>query len=525
MASPVSFLSSRLAALSLYPDGSVSQSASCPALPYFPPSTTPARAWGSTSDLSSRHEGFHTAIDHFVRQSSASPLRPASRSPLSVSSDVYFSATEPPVVFKPGSDAAERGPIAYTLMELHGLGDAVRPTKAGRVHQLVASCDIDARYIVKKDAQKKSWVLDEKSLIAISVYSDHIVCKGKRYRLEAGEFGIYTLEKIASVIDQYLNKSFSLVDDSLIPDGVTNGPRIHIESEDDVRVRVDGCEYEISREGSRFYLQLVDVEEDMQGEFYYFKNIGLASCDECMELFTDGSRRYVERDDACYDLIETAQKGVYSLLAKDVEGAFQVKVEPIYRGLDITKASDERQQFYERINMSAFIKAFVATLILRPQDGKIFELDESNYLFEEGVDKQLRPVLIDLDETLPDSNEAHDGVERVRTGLMGFPQARVILTGPLKNEVVSLLQSIVDKSHEGKGYLEQVLDSDVAASYEEAVGNISKFLSMPCEPFTLQNVLFSLFPGYKKQWDILMQSMDSPENVALLVGFESLSDD
>ena len=79
--------------------------------------------------------------------------------------------------------------------------------------------------------------------------------------------------------------------------------------------------------------------------------------------------------------------------------------------LTLNDVADTQDAFYRWIPMNYFSEAFLASLLLRPQDWKIESLDESNVLFstqpniDGKIDPQdptcpLRPVLIDLDETM-----------------------------------------------------------------------------------------------------------------------------
>lgn len=208
-----------------------------------------------------------------------------------------------------------------------------------------------------------------------------------------------------------------------------------------------------------------------------------------------------------------------------------------------------KAEFYERIDTPSFIRAFIATILLRPQDGKIADLAESNVLFqaihgpEEEVNPQdkevkLRPILIDLDETMPKSNDyswnpdyIKDGnreTHAVRCGLMGFPQARK----KLSDAEMEVARKLITEINNNRDHIRKYLFSFVKKSEQkgltfehitaclEAIDRMVKFnADHPQNDWTLENLFFTVFPEYKEQWDMLGDQ--APEHKASNVGFLS----
>lgn len=234
------------------------------------------------------------------------------------------------------------------------------------------------------------------------------------------------------------------------------------------------------------------------------------------------------------------------VFGESVKGMVQAKVMHIFTrpenarfDLDIKGHSPAREAFFKRIDMPSFIDSFLLTILLRPQDGKIVDLGQSNVLFqaipdETGVsDPQkgmLKPILIDLDETLPEKNGystdpqiIRDGkheVHSVRCGLMGFPQARKKLDKEEKARVTQILGEMVKKQGEIHKYLEKI-SKDRSTATNEIIEKLANFLEQKKDAsnWTLENLFFSVFPEYQKQWNMLGD--DDPALKASRIGLES----
>ncbi|HEV8051076.1 MAG TPA: hypothetical protein VGP47_01170 [Parachlamydiaceae bacterium] len=191
---------------------------------------------------------------------------------------------------------------------------------------------------------------------------------------------------------------------------------------------------------------------------------------------------YVTRNNMDYTILD--KDNGLEVVGENVSGMVQLKVDNIFqkpvgekKALDLLKPSESRDKFYSRIDMPSYIEAFLAVILLRPQDGKVIDLAESNILFQALPNKEgmtdpldptckLRPVIIDLDETMPAANDytqdpefveqgekTNKNIHAVRNGLMGFPQAEELLVGKEKQLGVECLKSIIDKKSEVKNFL------------------------------------------------------------------------
>ena len=182
-------------------------------------------------------------------------------------------------------------------------------------------------------------------------------------------------------------------------------------------------------------------------------------------------------------------------------------------------------RFFNRISMDSFIEAFVAVILLRPQDGVIGFFDNSNILFQaipqgDNINPldptiQLRPVLIDLDETIPADNEkcldprlTNNGKETkhaVRNGLMAFPQSQNKLSERDKLYAETLMIDIINQEDNISQLLEkrEMFTPAHVSATKEIIQRMGNFVDNQPDEWSLQDLFFTLFPDYKKQWDAL----------------------
>lgn len=253
------------------------------------------------------------------------------------------------------------------------------------------------------------------------------------------------------------------------------------------------------------------------------KKIEVVPHSGCDQLFEVEQERYVLRDSLQFFLepANGANDG-YRLVAKNVAGVFQEKIHNIFTGengkvLDIGNSGPTRDTFYAQICQKSFIRAFVAMILLRHEDGKIASLDQSNFLFERLSDGKLRPIMIDLDDALPETNGLkEDGTHRIRNGLMAFPQARKVLEAEQRLNLVQLIEKIGQQAQASRELLQQTLGQKHAASYQHIVNKLSEI--QESLPNTLEELFFALFPDYKAHWEAFSKVYSQPEEIALFVG-------
>lgn len=316
----------------------------------------------------------------------------------------------------------------------------------------------------------------------------------------------------------------------------------------------------------------ITVDEEVEGDVFTF-SIEKEDADE-----NEPDKRLATVINHVFTLVATdvpQQPKTYvlaprsAILSKEVEGMVQMKVENTFHTpkngrfpLDMRSESPALEDFFNNIEPFSFIECFIATILLRPQDGKITNLGQSNVLFQEipdsppipnniGITHRLRPVIIDNDETMPPNNtvsttidekqmrpkksylkDPNNVVHPVRNGLMGFPQATRPLTPDEKTYAVKVIRNIIDHKNDMKKYLESVskkektsgsklFNEDKVTACIEIVDSLEAFLKKNQKnDWSLQDLFFAVFPEYKVHWDAITN--ESPASKASLVGLYSL---
>ena len=209
---------------------------------------------------------------------------------------------------------------------------------------------------------------------------------------------------------------------------------------------------------------------------------------------------------------------------------------------------DDNQYISSKICTATLIDCFLASIILRTQDGKLMSIAEGNILFQER-DNYLVPHLIDLTECLPpttnelvDIKSGHpDGTHTLRLGLMGLKASEKTLSKQeltylettcaniqklandqlLSNESVTNLYTPYNEPYDSNFSTPHVAScAKICEKLNKAVTDSkSLFKKNP----TLQNLVFSAFPKYKEQWDQLKDVSSGNHNIAWNVGFLSTS--
>lgn len=311
------------------------------------------------------------------------------------------------------------------------------------------------------------------------------------------------------------------------------------ENDESFQFTYAGSQYAVSREedlvGGVFTYSVEKVEEESEEEDLSNKIIN--------ETFT-----LVEGENSTlYFLIP--ESGVIS---KEEEGMVQMKVENTFdtplntkSPLDILTDTPARKEFFDNIDTLSFIDCFIATILLRPQDGKIGRLGESNVLFQEipgtdakpntiGLKNLLRPIIIDNDETMPPNNKVSttifgakkkggkgksgngkNVVHPVRNGLMAFPQAERVLENQEKAHALAVINKIILHKKEIEKYLETVSKKEMAAQSTlfdqdkvkaciEIIDSLEKFVQEnEGKDWSLQELFFAVFPEYKVHWNAI----------------------
>lgn len=325
--------------------------------------------------------------------------------------------------------------------------------------------------------------------------------------------------------------------------------------------------YSLDADSLIYNNKIYDVEQDKDGNFILSDNekveenehyVILGNKPKCDLITIKNGKKYVKRNNQDYQV--TTEGKSPQIIGKNIDGMVQLKVENIFQKnktdkhtLDILHPSEAREEFYKRIDMGSYIQAFIATILLRPQDGKISDLGESNVLFqampfvmtkENGETETivdplnplcpLCPIIIDLDETMPPANDYSqnpdfigkgqaENIHAVRNGLMGFPQARVLLSGDQKLQAEAILKEIILTSPQAIQFLETLKSNESfndkhIAAYKEVIDRMDQFLlKTGGNDWSLEQLFFFVFPEYQEHWEAFGDM--SPEDKAINIGF------
>lgn len=265
---------------------------------------------------------------------------------------------------------------------------------------------------------------------------------------------------------------------------------------------------------------------------------------KCQKILVEEDKEFVLRAGQKYS-VEATDNDQYRVIGRNVKGMIQKLVTNIFIGhkkksLDIRSENTERDLFYGEIDREHFIESFLMTILLRPQDGKITDLRQSNILFPKLESSKLGCVLIDLDETLPPQNQfslqpdflknKKERVHIVRNGLMGFPQARSLLSKSEREQIISFIEKADSKKRDIQAFLHTFLSKDgnevnwnqdhISATLE-IIQRMKNFLEENKDTinWTLEKLFFFVFPEYQTHWDLLRT--EPPELKASRVGLES----
>ncbi len=284
-----------------------------------------------------------------------------------------------------------------------------------------------------------------------------------------------------------------------------------------------------------------DDEEDFNPEDFDGQRVLFANDREIL-VFEEGAHllqeddegEYVQRGEARFVLHDSEdEEGGHTLIGRDVEGFIQdwipdVVTEINGNTVDTLVPSKTRDAFFSMIDTKSFMESLLLAMLFRTQDGKASNLEDTNFLFIKS-DDHLQLKLIDLDETWPTTNDLTDdpvlakkgAICALQLGLMGYPQAHMQLDGDEKAHVVALLQKI-EQNRDGmlaaldKYQVDSSRTDQVKRAFNEVLDGFRSFNTD--QPFTLANLVFHVFPEYRKQWDAL-ESLGLPrEEIAKWVG-------
>ncbi len=227
------------------------------------------------------------------------------------------------------------------------------------------------------------------------------------------------------------------------------------------------------------------------------------------------------------DSTEGLVPGEVVLVRTRVEGFLQPMVQDVLTEIDeipvdILYPGNVRDAFYKMINKISFIQALLLTSLFRTADGKCRYLKDSNVLFTEAMDGSLHLTLIDLDETMPEDNG------HIRLGLMGYPDAHEKLEGPNR----AFAKQFIEKIKARQQSLLACVSQSPLGTNEKVIKAFQHTLEEYCTAyeelketsFSLADLIFKVFPDYKKEWDALQLLGLDREEIADSIGFSTLEE-
>lgn len=443
----------------------------------------------------------------------------------------------PKLVFKPGVPAAVKNSTCYQIAELAGLHDAVPITIAGKA-SIALDPDKDCHVlVVDKDLKlvpKKSLVVpaNDEELPADAV----VITKNPP---KAGEPPSFTMKEGNHKVTLKFSpdgKTCQMERTDLAKTPSPAGSASPV-SDEELDVEDEAPRYVIARDptiSTQYYLipvnanrleiatpteqveitvQVDDVDDEVDDDA-----VASDSDDDGDQKVKKAAKPKTEQVDV--DVLE-AVPGMVQERVGDLDEAHS-------KGLSLDAVSPAREAFLQRVDFDGFVDAFGVTILVAPQDGKASDLSESNFLFKKMKPKEvaspLRPVAIDLNETLPPANDysrehntgaalnanaqkqVQENIHAVRNGLMGFPQVQQPLTGAALAKVKVKLAHMVaqrakyaamdvtsNPAHFGPTHRDALLQRiDRVEAFLKAKGT--------AEGWTLQELFFSVFPEYSEQW-------------------------
>lgn len=523
---------------------------------------------------------------------------------------------KPSGVFKPGIVAGAMATISDRFTrKIPAIREVLAPAKVSTV-DVIAKRDLDKHYeiIPHRDGEllaEKGVKIKIKDIQDLEDGSFSVKIKGDRFLLvpsDGEEEGLYHLKPLETQEKDKGEKedvSESESEDDLdffndfndfndfktaIPEKTYSYSNIDNQfSDDDLFLDEEFPEEEasskslnVSEEDAATEEEISYEEDDEQEKYVIIRNQNgsggyIVPEEQQSDIVTKGGEKYVLRNGLDYKIEQEKDKPTFQVIGRNIPGMVQLKVPDICfkvfafnkktgekedLPVDVRVDSPARAEFYRRISMPHFIKAYVASMIFRSQDEKITALSESNVLFtylpnDEGqIDHKtslLGAVLIDLDQTFPPNNKIStdpdkpNGVHPIRNGLLGFPQARKNLTEEEMKQTLEIMEEIVVKKdnlvrylkgfiireetqyikNEETGENEAVkvakgtLSQDQINAFSEVIDKMDTFIKEHRDQsdWTLEDVFFFVFPEYKEQWDKLGKL--NPETRAEWIGFYS----
>lgn len=526
----------------------------------FPKASTPS-APSKTGERIKEGKILDKSATALMEFSAIQPLKPISQG--ETASDVYMTKFEnaeiQDVIFKPGMHGVVKNIIAYELARAVGITHAVLPAKIGKASVIpVGDYHVYTRYKVGTEILVDHSIAEEDRIKPIVGFEDKdgkILGKvgNQNYEFILNENGRYQAVETEFMMPVGLGLKPSL---TLSPD-IDPGFSLDLEQASESDEEVD------EGEAPELEEEIVPEMLDPEDEFIIAYKDGkpfLIQCGEdeksdkeILDLVTDkNNKKSITLNNNRYNL-EISPSGSVRVIGKNVEGLVQMKVNNTYTTpssasgrsspLNILNPSENREHFYKRIDMPSYIECFLATMLIRPSDGKITDLEDSNVLFEAlpndsqvcdpmNPSCRLRPVMIDLDESLPSKNglvekEGVDGVHAMRNGLMAFPQAWG-LSDDERNLVVAGIKKMIEKKAEIRNLLFKfVNDKSGPEAFNienikaciEVIDRMEAFLEKPPKDWKLKDLFFYVFPEYFLHWKKLGDL--SPEDKAMHIGKHS----
>lgn len=530
-------------------------------------------------------KGFQKVSQQFLETYSKQRLTPSHYDEGGGTSDVYI---RDGVVFRPGPRFISKAEICQTVLKAVGLGDCYPETIKGTVSHVTSYIDDHTTYQLVEDEEGQRYLTDAKSRFQFC--SEDVpyikLSDGSIVMMEQREDGTFQLargqEMTRTQADRYLEEGFYTRKSSEGVDGLVPTSQLKTAEEESLSKQaivkfqdgwcfkdrffplkdekqlkpISGQRYCFAKlENSLFRVKrvsepkqlpdrLADVAADRFVAVTAFEKKVLVPSERCHRVIDSDSGLCVERQGGLYSAVPDKQGKSYSVHGENVEGTIQRKVEKAFQELDLSnrRQSAKVNSFYAQIDPSAFVDAFLAVTLIRHQDAKCSDLEDSNILFEaieSDSTKQLRPVLIDVVESTPERNDVSVDIERtrsfsercapVRNGLMAFPQAAKQLSLEETRYVFQRIEQMVAAKPKLEDQLKRISEfsREARESQLEMIDKMRAFVQRhqksEANSFSLQELFFYLFPVYHEHWKELEKAgRYTAVEIASFVGAQSI---
>lgn len=426
------------------------------------------------------------------------------------------------LIVKPGIGRADTGILARRVLEIAGLGHTV-PRASCVIASELCSVSKDTYKIMMAPDMTEHAYQERHIRCPVSLSNGHMLILEGKPRIilpqEGGEYKAVLLEFIVATDPEGKKK--------LIPSIYKTDPMNWENIPEDLTIdlpqrkkkttfTVLGCEFSVRQESAQYWSvdydpdELDEVDELLESDPLLWKVEGAETETYIPRLLSDPVTRRndtlsIEQSGVHFPLEEGIDE--YSLgTAKKVTCLVQEKV----LASDEVKVSPEDDIFQEQVSWDALIDSVLSIVLICPQDSKATAAD-TNFLAVPKPDNEGYGIaFVDTDEAFPPNNKyseafpEHIGnnVPVLRPGLLAFDKTAIEMSGPQLSHAKKQIQQIYDKKDLIISEAEDKLSKEQVEAIKERIERLHTFLlSHQNDAFMLEDIVFSVFPEVKKDWD------------------------